>query len=662
MGLVRSSRASELSEPVSTHCSGLRFTAEQMSAVRLGGRRQGAGARSGVGWLWRFFALSAWLLISAGIAYAESAPKVLSQSWLEDPQGSWSLAEVEHQAFIPFQGILTRGYRPGGAVWLKLTVAAAQPAGAHDVLRIRPTWHDRIELYDPADPRPQPRLSGDQIGWAQAEHPSLTLDFLVTRVESQRDIYLRVQTVHTQMLDVELLSMAEAVRQSMLSQLTQLAYVALLVIVLLWSLAKRQLKSDRVLRAFVWLQVSALIHAFFLFGMARPMLGAWFSPWWLDHLTSLSVFLYPLAGIYFHLKLLAEYEFSGIAMRVLRGYLPASVLVLFVFAVGHPTAALQLNAWLILLFALNMLFLVWTVQRPRPAADKTLLPFGYLKGFYTFFACTTLAGAVALLGFFDARGFQLYAFFPHGFLSAVVMAMLLQYRVYRRSRIHQRALQIQTRRAREERQRREEQSSFLAMLNHEIRTPLSVIRLVLSRSTAKDMGQRAVDDVVALLDKCLLLEDLDGRTTGLQREMLSLDEMVRLEVDKLGQPQRFDVQHLQRANVFADKLLCETMVTNLLENALKYAPPGTPIRVGLSTDPSPSAPAIRLWVANNIGRMGAPDGTQVFEKYYRAPAARAVSGSGLGLYIVKRLALMHGGGVRYEPSATHVQFELFLPC
>jgi signal transduction histidine kinase len=620
------------------------------------------GASVFVVWVWRFFALGAWLLASSGVVHAEPAPKLVLQSWLEDPKGRWSLAEVENQTFTPFQGILTRGYRPGSVVWLKLTVAAGQPSGAHDVLRLRPTWHDRIELYDPADPRPQPRLSGDQMGWAQAEHPSLTFDFLVARADFQRDIYLRVQTVHTHMLAVELLSMTDAVRHSMLSQLTQLAYVALLAIVLLWSLAKRQLKSDGVLLAFVMLQVSALLHAFFLFGMARPMLGDWFSPGWLDQLTSLSVLLYPLAGIYFHLKLLAEYGFSGLAMRVLSAYLPASVLVLLVFAFGYTTAALQLNAWLILLFAVNMLWLVWTVQHPRPAFEKTLLPFVYLKGFYTVFACTTLAGAVALLGLFDARGFQLYAFFPHGFLSAVVMAMLLQYRVFRRSRMHQRALQIQTRRAREERQRREEQSSFLAMLNHEIKTPLAVIRLALSRSAAKDTGQRAVNDVVALLDKCLLLEDLDGRTVHLRREMLSLDELVRLEVDKLAQSHRFDLQRLQCANVFADKLLCETVVSNLLENALKYAPPGTPIRVGLASDPRPSFPAIRLSVANNIGQMGAPDGAQVFEKYYRAPAARSISGSGLGLYIVKRLALMHGGDVQYEASATCIQFDLFLPC
>jgi len=605
------------------------------------------------------------LLVACALVHAQPAPPVLAKAWLLDPSGALTIAQVVEQPFNPYQGILSRGYPSGGALWIKLTIAAAPLDDSHDVLRIRPSWHDQIELHDPGDPLLGPRLSGDHIDWSFAENPALSLDFLVVRQSSVRDIYLRVQTAHTHLIEVELLSRAEAARQALTGQLVQLFYVALLVMVLYGSLSSRELKSDKVLVAFVLLQVSALMHAVLLFGMGRPLLGAWLSPWWIDRATTLSVLLYPLAGIHFHLKLLSEYGLSSRVMRSLWAYVPFSVLILILFAAGLTTSALKLNAWLILLFAVHVLVFVWTVQKPRPAAEESLLPFAYLKGFYTLFCSATLAGAIALLGIFDAHGFQLYAFFPHGFLSAVVMAMLLRSRAERRGRRTRLDLQIQTQRAQGERQRREEQSSFMAMLNHEIKTPLAIIRFVLSRSPAKAAGQRAVDDMVRLLDKCLLLEDLedlDGRLASIRREALWLDDLVQVEIAKLGQELRFDLRQVQRTQVSADKLLCETMVSNLLENALKYAPQTSLIRLGLESVPGQGSPAVRLWVVNEIGQMGAPDCARVFDKYYRAPAARAISGSGLGLYIVRRLSNMHGGDIRCESSDTHIQFELFLPC
>ena len=307
--------------------------------------------------------------------------------------------------------------------------------------------------------------------------------------------------------------------------------------VLVWSLATLQLRSDAVLLAFVLLQLTALLHAVLLFGMGRPLLGSWLPPDVIDRLTNFSVLLYPLGGMYFHNRLLGEYRLYPRAMRLLWAYLPASLLAIALLAAGHTTRALQFNAWIILLYTTHMLILVWAVRRTTAQPDPALLPFGYLQGFYTLFAFTTLAGALALVGGFGASGYQLYAFFPHGFLSAVVMTVLLQRRAVRRGQRYRLELQVQTQRAQDERRLREEQASFLAMLNHEIKTPLSVIRLALTRSPAKVAGQKAVDDVVRLLDKCLLQQDLDGQASSpLRREVLWLDELVGSEAQKLGPP------------------------------------------------------------------------------------------------------------------------------
>jgi signal transduction histidine kinase len=72
---------------------------------------------------------------------------------------------------------------------------------------------------------------------------------------------------------------------------------------------------------------------------------------------------------------------------------------------------------------------------------------------------------------------------------------------------------------------------------------------------------------------------------------------------------------------------------------------------------------VSLRFINAAGEQGAPDPEQVFEKYYRAPRARNLSGSGLGLYLSQRLAQRMGGALSLAPvSASLVGFELWLPA
>ena len=97
----------------------------------------------------------------------------------------------------------------------------------------------------------------------------------------------------------------------------------------------------------------------------------------------------------------------------------------------------------------------------------------------------------------------------------------------------------------------------------------------------------------------------------------------------------------------------KTAVRNLLDNAAKFGPPGTPVQVRLH--------AGELTVRDHGPGIPPGDLPHVFDRFYRAASARGVPGSGLGLAIVRQVAEGHGGTVRAAGAAgggTLVRFRV----
>ena len=106
--------------------------------------------------------------------------------------------------------------------------------------------------------------------------------------------------------------------------------------------------------------------------------------------------------------------------------------------------------------------------------------------------------------------------------------------------------------------------------------------------------------------------------------------------------------------VQADPVLLERAVSNLLENAVKYSPAGAPIEV---------TRARRRGRRRRTTARASPteDLPRVFDRFYRAAAARSKPGAGLGLAIVREAAEAHGGTATAETNASGARFKLGAP-
>jgi two-component system sensor histidine kinase MprB len=112
--------------------------------------------------------------------------------------------------------------------------------------------------------------------------------------------------------------------------------------------------------------------------------------------------------------------------------------------------------------------------------------------------------------------------------------------------------------------------------------------------------------------------------------------------------------HLNPWYLEGDPAALERAVTNLLDNAAKWSPPGGTVTVSLNDG--------ALQVADQGPGIAEEDLAHVFERFYRSPEARTMPGSGLGLAIVRQVAIQHGGsvGVANAPDGGAI-FSMRLP-
>jgi two-component system sensor histidine kinase MprB len=209
------------------------------------------------------------------------------------------------------------------------------------------------------------------------------------------------------------------------------------------------------------------------------------------------------------------------------------------------------------------------------------------------------------------------------------------------------------------------QRQLVADASHELRTPLTSLRTnleLLERGQPSDPVERQqlLGDLVKQMERMTvlvhdLIEVARDEEVAMPFEELRLDEIVYEVVDdmKVRYPKvRFGV-NAQPATVRGVKVRVARAVTNLVDNAAKWSPPGALVEVSVANG--------EVSVRDHGPGVAAEDAPRVFDRFWRSNEARHLPGSGLGLAIVKDVAESHGGSVTLErPSDGGARFVLRL--
>ncbi len=221
------------------------------------------------------------------------------------------------------------------------------------------------------------------------------------------------------------------------------------------------------------------------------------------------------------------------------------------------------------------------------------------------------------------------------------------------------------------RQALQARDNMLAMVSHDLKSPLGVIkgyahlvnrRIEQSTISGKEMLQeslsqidQAVHKMVYLLDELLDVTHFQaGQPLVLHYDRTDLVKLVRQTVqEQQSISRRHQIQikaHVPELIGLYDVVRMERVLINLLANAVKYSPPGGNIHVSVTTERDSSGDWAIICVQDHGIGIPAADVPHIFQRFYRAGNVGSIKGTGIGLATVEWIVTQHGGTVTLEST------------
>lgn len=203
---------------------------------------------------------------------------------------------------------------------------------------------------------------------------------------------------------------------------------------------------------------------------------------------------------------------------------------------------------------------------------------------------------------------------------------------------------------------------FVANVSHELRTPLAAIKSVIETldsgaleepDVARDFLERAdreVDRLVRMVEDLLDLSSIESGEVPMQEQPVDIGNVVRDAVSRLepvATKQGLELTvRIEDAlpGVLGDAEHLERVLVNLVQNAIKFTPPGGRVEVSVTA----SRDVLVVQVSDTGEGIFSEDLGRVFERFYKADRSRVSAGTGLGLAVAKHTIEAHGGSIKAE--------------
>lgn len=592
---------------------------------------------------------------------------VLESVSLEDDIRSVSATERQAQ-FTPVKDVYIGGYA-STARWLRFTLQVSEPGAWW--LEVQPAILDDVRLYVPKAGGFTEHQAGDRLPFSLREVAYRAFVFnLNVDVAEPTTYYIRLASTSSIMAQLRLWKPRDFYNSkyseyAIASFIAGVLFLVFLINIGLWYFLKLNVMgwfSLHVLGNLVLMVFSSGFVSQFIFP-DNPQLANTLSQFTLPLLLSASA---PLLHSVISSKIKSSWlNWIFLAILVLPLIFSLSVFM------DMYVSAVRLMLIMALPFYALLLALTANIWIKTGISEIYLWP-----GVFLTIAGAAVSSLIMLgwlnLGLIPAGFFRPTSF---GIILSMQIGILIQVRTINREKA------LATSRAiraeidfDNERKALTEQGRFIGMITHELKTPLAVIDAAtqtLERMTGQDNPgthwrheriRRAVRRIERLVDQFLRADQIDHVNGRLNPTIFNAVRMLQGVVDaSLCPPQRIDLKVPEALLLFADPAHLQIALSNLLDNAIKYSPPDSPIGLQLMTNPRDGVGGVEFVVSNKGAGIAPELQEKVFARYSRGDDVGHISGAGLGLYLVRRIALSHQGSVHLHSQANGVAFHLWLP-
>jgi len=211
----------------------------------------------------------------------------------------------------------------------------------------------------------------------------------------------------------------------------------------------------------------------------------------------------------------------------------------------------------------------------------------------------------------------------------------------------------------------EQKKNFLLSVTHELKSPLASIKILLQTIQKRDLNKAQIQDFIGkslldierlddMVENMLLASKIDNQSYTFPKASFNLSVLVdsivnRLQVTKCDCNQQIIEAEIEpKIEITGDKFALTSVVTNLIENAVKYSKPCEAVAVKLFSKED----KIYLQVADHGIGIADEEKSRIFERFYRVGSeeTRNTKGTGLGLFIVKEVLNKHQASIRVKDN------------
>lgn len=220
----------------------------------------------------------------------------------------------------------------------------------------------------------------------------------------------------------------------------------------------------------------------------------------------------------------------------------------------------------------------------------------------------------------------------------------------------------------------ESERRFTDYAAHELNTPLAAIKLQAQMIAKNNNPQKrdeyvnnlliSIDRAIHLIEQLLTLSRLETDENNFAKEKFDLADLTRsisknFEEKIAEKNLTLELENHQEAALKANKTYIEILLSNLLENAIKYSPKNSTIAIKITK----KSEQIIFKISNSSSKISAEEIKKIFDNFYRVNKSeleRGVVGSGLGLSIAKKIVELHRGSISFKSIDGITSVEVIL--